>query len=51
MDELEIDLNTVGVYVSDVHHLYGAQTQVLANLTDDSQTTGQCSVLVEYRLA
>lgn len=50
MSNAELDLGTVGLYVSDVHYLYGADTQMLATLSDDSQTTGQCQVLVEYRL-
>lgn len=41
----ECDLKTVGVYVVDVHHLYGSSTQVTATLTPDGSTQGQASVL------
>lgn len=51
MDEVEIDLTTVGLYVTDVHHLYGANTQVIGTLVPAAAAQGQCSVLVEYRLA
>jgi hypothetical protein len=50
MLDAEIDLKTVGVYVSDIFHLYGANTQVTGTLVPDSSTVGQASVLVEYRL-
>ena len=51
MDQDEIDLKTIGVYVADVHYLYGGDTQALATLVADSSAAGQCQVLLEYRLA
>jgi len=50
MDEDEIDLKTVGIYVSDLHHLYGSNTQIEAAYVADSSAVGQASLLVEYRV-
>lgn len=50
MDNAEIDLKTVGLYVSDVYNLYGASTQLEAAYVADSSTVGQANILVEYRL-
>lgn len=50
MDNAEIDLKTVGLYVSDVYNLYGAATQLQAAYAADSSTVGQADILVEYRL-
>lgn len=51
MGNAEIDLKTVGVYISDVHYLYGALTQALATYAADASAAGQAAILLEYRLA
>jgi hypothetical protein len=52
MDEVEIDLTTVGRYVVDCYHLYGAATQVLANLAiGGSPSAGQCDILLIWSKA
>ncbi len=52
MDEIEIDLETVGRYVVDAYHLYGSATQVVAALAiGGSPTAGQCDILLIWSKA
>jgi hypothetical protein len=44
----EVDLKTVGVYVNNVSHLYGSETQITALLVPDSSGTGVGNITVVY---
>jgi len=51
MTEAENDLETVGLYQTEVAHLYGSQTQVTATLTiGGSPSQGTVEIEIEYSL-
>jgi hypothetical protein len=50
MSSAENDLKTVGLYLADVHYLYGSTTQPIATFDADSSTVGQASLLIEYKM-
>jgi len=51
MTEAENDLETVGLYQTEVAHLYGSQTQVTATLTiGGTPTQGAVALEIEYSL-